>query len=112
MAQVLATGRSRRLRSSFSRKVTFAIGLLFAVLGGLLVAFAPNASAATNPSPITAYDTYPQASLVPAGCDTTKPDLTGLQFSLPGQNPTRDLATLGAAPGDVITRTREGVPTN
>jgi hypothetical protein len=85
MAQVSGTGRGKNLRSSSPRKITFLVGLLFAVLGGLFVSFASSASADTeaNVGAITNYATYPQDGMIPVGCNTDGAGvLVGISYTI------------------------------
>jgi hypothetical protein len=73
MAQVSGTGRGNDPRSTSARKVAFAVGLLVALFGGLVVSFASTAQAATTATAITDYVNYPvlTPALLPATCTNT-----------------------------------------
>ena len=115
MAQVSGTGRGKNLRSTSTRKVAFAVGLLIAVVSAMVMMMSPPASAAAPTTPITDYDNYPSnLGLVPTGCTTGSSAITGASYSIPGQ------AAVGAldqfnpplAPGNVITMTWTGFGPN
>src|SRR5437868_7834730 len=97
MAQVSGTGRGKHFRPRSSRKVGFAAGMLVALIGALMVSFASSASAATESTvaPITDYATYPQAGLIPQGCNHDGAGvLVGVSYAINHEGTVTNTATL------------------
>ena len=85
MAQVSKARRGDNLRPASPRKITFLVGVLLAVLGGLTVSFASSAGAATEATvpAITNFATYPQDGLIPTGCAHDGADvLLGVSYTI------------------------------
>jgi hypothetical protein len=97
MTQVSGTGRGHTSRPTSSRKLVALVGLLIAVLGGLFVSFAPTAGAATEATvpAITDYATYPQAGLIPDGCNADGAGvLVGVSYTITHDSVDRTVANL------------------
>ena len=114
MAQVSRIGRGTNLRSTTSRKVTFAVGLVCVLLAALLTTMSPSASAATSATPITDFVNYPNVptAQIPASCPATGPGvLQNVNFDVLHNGTTtsaNDLSGFNLVIGDKITMTWAG----
>jgi hypothetical protein len=109
MGQVSRIGRGKNLRSTTSRKVTFAVGLLCVLVAAVLTTLSPSAQAATTATPITDFVNYPNftPSLIPASCKVDGPNvLQGVTYVMNhnGTNTTgTDLSAFTLVIGDKVT---------